>query len=51
MARSYISVGSGGPRVGAVLGRRDMAGAVIAIGGISALVFAAEQPRKESKWA
>jgi membrane protein implicated in regulation of membrane protease activity len=27
MARPYISIGRGGPRVGAVLGRRDMLGA------------------------
>jgi hypothetical protein len=25
MARSFISIGAGGPRVGVVLGRRDMA--------------------------
>jgi hypothetical protein len=27
MARPYISIGGGGPRVGVVLGRRDMLGA------------------------
>ena len=40
MARPYISIGRGGPRLGVVLGRRDMVGAVTAIGGIFALVFA-----------
>jgi hypothetical protein len=40
MARPYISIGRGGPRVGVVLGRRDTIGAVTAIGGIFALVFA-----------
>lgn len=39
MSRTFLSIG-GGPRIGVVLGRRDMAGAVKAIGGISALVFA-----------
>jgi hypothetical protein len=39
MARPYISIGGGGPRVGVVLGRRDMAGAAKTIVGFFVIVF------------
>lgn len=31
MARTFLSVGAGGPRIGVVLGRRDMGRAIAAI--------------------
>ena len=39
MARPYISICRGGPRIGVVLGRRDTVGAVLAIVGIFSVIF------------